>query len=297
MSNERASTLALTDRLQNYAQLMRLDRPIGTFLLLWPTLWAIWVAAAGRPSIKVLIVFVLGVFIMRSAGCVINDYADREFDPHVKRTRNRPLAAGRVQPREAVLLFTALCGLAFLLVLTMNRLTILLSLVGVILAATYPFMKRFHHLPQAHLGAAFSWAVPMAFAAETGSLPPVCWLLFAINLLWTVVYDTLYAMVDREDDLRIGLRSTAILFGDLDRLVVAVMQLLVLVGLYLLGLQADLGWIYRFALVWVAGLMLYQQLLIRRRDEQKCFKAFLNNNWLGMVVFLGIVVDYWARPI
>ncbi len=297
MRNERASTLALTDRLQNYAQLMRLDRPIGTFLLLWPTLWAIWVAAAGRPSIEVLIVFVLGVFIMRSAGCVINDYADREFDPHVKRTRNRPLAAGRVQPREAVLLFTALCGLAFMLVLTMNRLTILLSLVGVVLAATYPFMKRFHHLPQAHLGAAFSWAVPMAFAAETGSLPPVCWLLFAINLLWTVVYDTLYAMVDREDDLRIGLRSTAILFGDLDRLVVAVMQLLVLAGLYLMGLQADLGWIYRFALVWVAGLMLYQQVLIRQRDEQKCFKAFLNNNWLGMVVFLGIVVDYWARPI
>lgn len=297
MRNERASTLALTDRLQNYAQLMRLDRPIGTFLLLWPTLWAIWVAAAGRPSIEVLIVFVLGVFIMRSAGCVINDYADREFDPHVKRTRNRPLAAGRVQPREAVLLFTALCGLAFMLVLTMNRLTILLSLVGVVLAATYPFMKRFHHLPQAHLGAAFSWAVPMAFAAETGSLPPVCWLLFAINLLWTVVYDTLYAMVDREDDLRIGLRSTAILFGDLDRLVVAVMQLLVLAGLYLMGLQADLGWIYRFALVWVAGLMLYQQVLIRQRDEQKCFKAFLNNNWLGMVVFLGIVADYWARPI
>lgn len=184
-----------------------------------------------------------------------------------------------------------------MLVLTMNRLTILLSLVGVLLAATYPFMKRFHHLPQAHLGAAFSWAVPMAFAAETNSLPPVCWLLFAINLLWTVVYDTVYAMVDREDDLRIGLRSTAILFGDLDRLVVAVMQLLVLVGLYLLGLQADLGWIYRFALVWVAGLMLYQQLLIRQRDEQKCFKAFLNNNWLGFVVFLGIVADYWARPV
>jgi len=287
----------LTDRLQNYAQLMRLDRPIGTFLLLWPTLWAIWIAAAGRPSIKVLIVFVLGVFIMRSAGCVINDYADREFDPHVKRTRNRPLAAGRVQPREAIILFAVLCGVAFMLVLTMNRLTILLSLVGVLLAATYPFMKRFHHLPQAHLGAAFSWAVPMAFAAETNSLPPVCWLLFAINLLWTVVYDTVYAMVDREDDLRIGLRSTAILFGDLDRLVVAVMQLLVLVGLYLLGLQADLGWIYRFALVWVAGLMLYQQLLIRQRDEQKCFKAFLNNNWLGFVVFLGIVADYWARPV
>jgi 4-hydroxybenzoate polyprenyltransferase len=297
MRNARASTQVLTDRLQNYAQLMRLDRPIGTFLLLWPTLWAIWIAAAGRPSIKVLIVFVLGVFIMRSAGCVINDYADREFDPHVKRTRNRPLAAGRVQPREAIILFAVLCGVAFMLVLTMNRLTILLSLVGVLLAATYPFMKRFHHLPQAHLGAAFSWAVPMAFAAETNSLPPVCWLLFAINLLWTVVYDTVYAMVDREDDLRIGLRSTAILFGDLDRLVVAVMQLLVLVGLYLLGLQADLGWIYRFALVWVAGLMLYQQLLIRQRDEQKCFKAFLNNNWLGFVVFLGIVADYWARPV
>ena len=297
MRNERVSTQVLTDRLQNYAQLMRLDRPIGTFLLLWPTLWAIWIAAAGRPSIKVLIVFVLGVFLMRSAGCVINDYADREFDPHVKGTRNRPLAAGRVQPREAGLLFSVLCGLAFMLVLTMNRLTRLLSLVGVVLAATYPFMKRFHHLPQAHLGAAFSWAVPMAFAAETGSLPAVCWLLFAINLLWTVVYDTLYAMVDREDDLRIGLRSTAILFGDLDRLVVAVLQLLVLAGLYLLGLQADLGWIYRFALVGVAGLMLYQQVLIRERDEQKCFKAFLNNNWLGLVVFLGIVADYWARPI
>jgi 4-hydroxybenzoate polyprenyltransferase len=286
----------LADRLRDYARLMRLDRPIGTFLLLWPTLWAIWIAGEGRPSIKVLLVFVVGVLIMRSAGCVINDLADREFDPHVKRTRDRPLAAGRVHPGEALALFVVLCAIAFLLVLTLNRLTVWLSLVGVLLAASYPFMKRFHHLPQAHLGAAFSWAVPMVFAAQTGSLPPICWLLFTVNLLWTVVYDTLYAMVDREDDLRIGVRSTAILFGDLDRLFVAAMQLMVLAGLYLLGGQAGLGWAYQVSLVGVVALMLYQQYLIRRRDEQQCFQAFLNNNWLGLVVFLGIVTDYSLSP-
>jgi 4-hydroxybenzoate polyprenyltransferase len=286
----------LADRLRDYALLMRLDRPIGTFLLLWPTLWAIWIAGDGRPSIKVLLVFVVGVLIMRSAGCVINDLADRDIDPHVKRTRDRPLAAGRVRPGEALALFVILCTIAFMLVLTLNRLTVWLSLVGVLLAASYPFMKRFHHLPQAHLGAAFSWAVPMVFAAQTGSLPPICWLLFTVNLLWTVVYDTLYAMVDREDDLRIGVRSTAILFGDLDRVFVAAMQLMVLAGFYLLGGQAGLGWVYQAALVGVAALMLYQQYLIRQRDERKCFQAFLNNNWLGLVVFLGIVVDYSLSP-
>lgn len=226
---------------------------------------------------------------MRSAGCVINDYADRNFDAHVQRTRHRPLAAKRIRPSEALGLFVTLCLLAFLLVLQLNWRCVLLSVVALLLAASYPFMKRYHYWPQAHLGAAFGWAVPMAFAAQTDTVPPVGWLLFVITLIWAVCYDTLYAMVDREDDLKIGLRSTAILFGSSDRVLVAVIQVVFLVGLFLVGRAAGFGFFYQSALVVAAGLLAYQQYLIRHREPAACFKAFLNNNWVGLVVFIGIV--------
>ena len=283
------------ERLIEYARLMRLDRPIGILLLLWPTLWALWIAGQGRPDPLVLAVFVAGVVLMRSAGCVINDFADRHFDPHVARTRDRPIAAGRVSPREALILFAVLCLLAFGLVLLMNRLTILLSFVAVVLAVVYPFTKRITHLPQVVLGAAFGWAIPMAFAAQTGELPRIAWLLFVVNILWSVAYDTLYAMVDREDDLKIGVKSTAILFGEADRLVVGVLQLLVLLGLSLVGSLAGLGDFYAIGLLVAALLALYQQYLIRERDPRRCFEAFLNNNWFGAAVFAGIALDYLAR--
>ena len=283
------------ERLIEYARLMRLDRPIGILLLLWPTLWAMWIAGQGRPDPLVLAVFVAGVVLMRSAGCVINDFADRHFDPHVARTRDRPIAAGRVSPREALILFAVLCLLAFGLVLLMNRLTILLSFVAVVLAVVYPFTKRITHLPQVVLGAAFGWAIPMAFAAQTGELPRIAWLLFVVNILWSVAYDTLYAMVDREDDLKIGVKSTAILFGEADRLVVGVLQLLVLLGLSLVGSLAGLGDFYAIGLLVAALLALYQQYLIRERDPRRCFEAFLNNNWFGAAVFAGIALDYLAR--
>jgi len=276
---------------RDYLQLMRLDRPIGAYLLLWPALWALWLAGDGRPDAGIVFVFVCGVLLMRSAGCVINDYADRDFDPHVSRTRNRPLAARRVRPGEALALFVILCLLAFALVLTLNPLTVAMSVAGAALAASYPFMKRFHYLPQIHLGAAFGWAVPMAFAAQTGSVPALAWCLFAVALVWAVAYDTMYAMVDRDDDLRIGVRSTAILFGKLDRLAVGLAQVLTLVGLLVAGAEARLGAVYGLALVVAAVLMVYQQYLIRARAPQACFQAFLNNNWVGLVVFLGIAVD------
>ncbi|MGD2073328.1 MAG: 4-hydroxybenzoate octaprenyltransferase [Gammaproteobacteria bacterium] len=286
----------MKDRLVQYAHLMRLNRPIGIYLLLWPTLWALWIAGEGRPDLLVLCVFVVGVVLMRSAGCVINDYADRHFDPHVTRTRDRPLAAGRVTTREALTLFAVLCLVAFGLVLLMNRLTIWLSLVGVALAATYPFVKRYSHLPQMYLGAAFGWAVPMAFAAQTGDVPRVAWLLFVATVLWATAYDTMYGMVDREDDLKIGVKSTAILFGEADRAIVAVVQGLVLLALVLVGRAAGLGGYYYFGLLLAAILALYQQFLIREREPEHCFKAFLNNNWFGAAVFAGIVIDYLAEP-
>jgi 4-hydroxybenzoate polyprenyltransferase len=271
---------------------MRLDRPIGMYLLLWPALWALWIAGQGRPDPVIVLVFVCGVVLMRSAGCVINDYADRDFDPYVTRTQSRPLAAGRVESREALVLFVMLCLLALALVSTLNLLTVVLSVLGAALAATYPFMKRYHHLPQVHLGAAFGWAVPMAFAAQTGTVPAVAWWLFAVALLWAVAYDTMYAMVDREDDIRIGVRSTAILFGGLDRLAVGVAQVLVLGGLVVVGREAELGAVYGMSLLAAASLMLYQQYLIRDRQPAACFRAFLNNNWLGLLVFLGVAADY-----
>ncbi len=282
----------LKERVRQYGLLMRVDRPIGTLLLLWPTLWALWIAGEGRPDSFVTLVFVLGVFVMRSAGCVINDYADRELDPHVARTRTRPIAAGHVSPREALLLFAVLLLVALALVLTLNRLTLLLSLAAVPLAAIYPFMKRFTYLPQVHLGVAFGWAVPMAFAAETNSIPPVAWLILIGVVLWAVAYDTMYAMVDREDDIYVGVKSTAILFGELDRLMIGIMQLCFFVVMLLLGHQLELGRDYYLSLAIAAGLALYQQYLIRGREPDGCFKAFLNNNWLGAVIFVGLIMHY-----
>ena len=283
---------AITERLRQYALLMRLHRPIGIFLLLWPTLWALWIASAGHPDPLVLIVFVLGVVLMRSAGCVINDYADRDIDPQVRRTAERPLATGMVSPREALILFTVLCLIAFLLVLLMNRLTVLMSFAAVLLAASYPFAKRYTHLPQVHLGAAFGWAVPMVFAAQTGSVPQEAWLLFIATVLWATAYDTMYAMVDRADDLRIGVKSTAILFGDADREIIALIQGLTLCALILVGMRVHLGWPYYAGLSVALGLAVYQQVLINNRTPARCLKAFLNNNWFGAAIFVGIMAHY-----
>ena len=289
------STSVLRDRVRQYGLLMRLDRPIGTLLLLWPTLWALWIAGEGHPDAFITLVFVLGVFVMRSAGCVINDYADRDLDPHVTRTRNRPLAAGRVRPREALALFLSLCLVALGLVLLMNDLTILLALVAIPLVATYPFMKRYTYIPQIHLGVAFGWAAPMAFAAETDSLPPVAWLILTAVVLWAVAYDTMYAMVDREDDLYVGVKSTAILFGEMDRAMVGGIQASFLVVMILAGHQLELGRFYYTGLAAATLLCVYQQYLIRHREPEQCFRAFLNNNWLGAVIFVGLVAHYAAE--
>jgi 4-hydroxybenzoate polyprenyltransferase len=285
----------MKQRLLQYAYLMRLHKPIGAMLLLWPALWALWIAGEGTPDPLVVFVFVAGVVLMRSAGCVINDYADRRFDPHVARTRDRPIAAGRVPPEEALILFAVLCLLALGLVLLMNRLTVWLSLVGAFLAVTYPFMKRYTHFPQVYLGVAFGWAVPMAFAAQTGAVPRAAWLLFLANVLWATVYDTMYGMVDREDDLKIGVKSTAILFGEADRPIIAIFQLLLILALVLVGQTVELGSYYYFGLLLATALAVYQQYLIRDRQPQACFRAFLNNNWFGAAVFGGILLDYLAR--
>ncbi len=282
----------LLDRMRQYWYLMRFHRPIGIFLLLWPALWALWIAGEGRPDAKVVIIFVLGVILMRAAGCVINDYADRDFDPHVSRTRDRPIAAGRVSPREALVLFVLLCLLAFVLVLQLNVMTIALSFVAAFLAASYPFMKRFTHLPQAYLGLAFGWAVPMAFAAQTGTIPPVAWWLLLATVLWALAYDTMYAMVDREDDVKIGVKSTALLFGRYDRVIIAAIQVAMLVTLVKVGDLAGLGLWFWLGLVAAAGLSWYQQILIRNRQPEHCFQAFVNNHWYGAAIFLGILFDY-----
>ena len=284
--------MMIAERLMDYARLMRLHRPIGILLLLWPTLWALWIAGQGRPDLRVLAVFVLGVVLMRSAGCVINDYADRDFDPHVERTRARPIAAGRVNPREALVLFATLCLIAFALVLTLNRLTILLSFAGAFLAATYPFVKRFTHLPQFYLGAAFGWGIPMAFAAQTGGIPPVGWTLFAANVCWAVAYDTAYAMVDRDDDHKVGVKSTAILFGRHDRAMVFLFHVVTLSLLAYSGALAGLGLRYYAGLAAAFGFVLYQQHLMRDRTRDGCFRAFLNNNWFGAAVFAGLLLHY-----
>ncbi len=280
-------------RLREYALLMRLHRPIGIFLLLWPTLWGLWFAAQGRPDPRVLVVFVLGVVLMRSAGCVINDYADRHFDPYVERTRDRPLAAGRVTPREALTLFVVLCLAAFALVWLLNRLTVVLAAVAALLAATYPFLKRYTNLPQFYLGAAFGWSIPMAFAAETGGVPVLAWVLFVANVCWSVAYDTAYAMVDRDDDRKIGVKSTAILFGRYDRVLIGVFHAGALAALAVAGALAGRGALYYVGLSVAASLALYQQSLLRARDRDGCFRAFLNNNWFGAAVFAGLALDYF----
>lgn len=273
-------------------QLMRFDKPIGTLLLLWPTLWALWIAAGGMPDLDLLSIFCLGTLLMRSAGCVVNDLADRHWDGEVNRTSGRPLVTGAVSVQEARLLFLALLIAAFMLVLLTNPLTIKLSFAAVALASTYPFMKRFTHMPQLVLGAAFSWGIPMAFAAQTGELPAALWLIYGGNLLWTVAYDTKYAMVDREDDLVVGIKSSAILFGRHDRLIVGILQLAFLGLMVVAGFAFELGHFYYLGLIAAAGLCVYHQYLIRERDPTACFKAFLHNNWVGAVIFLGVVLDY-----
>jgi len=285
-------SLSVTNHLREYALLMRLDKPIGFFLLLWPILWALLIAGEGQPDMQILLVFVLGALLMRSAGCVINDIADADIDRHVTRTQNRPLAAGRIRKAEAVVLFVLLCVSALALVVLLNTLTIMMSVVGVLLAATYPFMKRLTYLPQVYLGAAFGWAVPMAFAAQTGTVPAIAWLLFTTTVLWATAYDTMYAMVDRGDDLALGVKSTAILFGEYDRYIIGLIQVMVLVCLVMIGVQEELGWFYYGGLSVAAGLVVYQQGLIRYREREECFRAFLNNNWFGAAVFTGMLLDY-----
>ncbi|CAB1277000.1 4-hydroxybenzoate octaprenyltransferase [Candidatus Nitrosacidococcus tergens] len=275
-----------------YAKLMRLDKPIGIYLLLWPTLWALWIASEGQPNLKILMVFLIGTVLMRSAGCVINDFADRDFDPHVQRTQNRPLATGAASSKEAILLFIGLSLTAFSLVLLLNTFTIQLSFIGAFLAATYPFMKRYTPLPQIYLGAAFSWGILMAFAAQTNTIPLVAWLLFLAAIIWTTVYDTFYAMVDREDDLRIGVKSTAIFFGSNDRLITGVLQIVLVLLLIWIGLQSQLRYFYFTGLFIASCFAIYQQYLIRNREPNKCFQAFLNNNYFGMVISISIAIHY-----
>jgi 4-hydroxybenzoate polyprenyltransferase len=283
----------LRRRCTEYAWLMRLDRPVGTWLLLWPALWALWVAGAGRPAPRVLIVFVLGVIVMRAAGCVINDFADRDIDPYVRRTRDRPLAARRVTPLEALVLFALLATLALYLVTRLDRFTIVLGLIGGVLTVSYPFLKRFFRVPQLYLGISFGgWSVLMAFAAQSGALPRVAWVLYIAAVLWTCAYDTIYAMVDREDDLAIGVQSSAILFADLDRFFVGVLQLLALAALVLAGRSMHYGRWYNGGLCAAAALFLWQQWLMRTREPQACLRAFLNNQYVGLAVFVGILLQY-----
>lgn len=286
---------ALAARARAYGQLTRMNRPIGTWLLLWPVLWALWLASDGQPDQQVFVVFVLGVVLTRAAGCAINDFADRNFDGHVKRTRDRPLVTGQIEPFEAVALCFALSLIALGLVMTLNGLTQLLALVGGFLLLTYPFMKRFFPIPQFYLGAAFTWSVPMVFAAQSGEVSRLAWLLFICGLLWTMAYDTMYAMVDREDDRKIGIRSSALLFGDADRFIIGIMQLMVLMGLWLAGRELQLGMWYRIGLGAAAVFALYQQILIRHRKPEDCFRAFLNNNYFGMAIFIGIALEYLWR--
>jgi len=274
---------------------MRADRPIGTLLLLWPTWWALWLAADGLPPLWTLFVFTAGVWLTRSAGCVINDYADRWLDPHVKRTKDRPLASGAVRGREALALFAVLMLLAFGLVLTMNWLTVGLSFVGIFLAASYPYLKRYTHLPQVYLGMSFGWGVPMAFAAVQGEIPPLAWLLYVANILWSTAYDTWYAMVDRDDDLKMGSRSTAILFGDLDLVIQGILYVVFLAAMALVGLRAGLGGVYAVGVAAAALLIVYEFWLCRKREREPCFKAFLHSNWVGAVLFAGIALDLVLR--
>ncbi|MDH3978110.1 MAG: 4-hydroxybenzoate octaprenyltransferase [Gammaproteobacteria bacterium] len=275
-----------------YARLMRLDRPIGIWLLLWPTLWGLWIASEGQPDQKVFIVFVLGVIIMRSAGCVINDFADRNIDSQVERTRSRPLASGTVAPAEALILFVALGLIAIALVLTLDRLTQSLAIVAAVLTILYPFMKRLISAPQLILGAAFGWSIPMAFAAQTGEITRLAWLLWLAVIVWAVIYDTMYAMADRDDDLKIGIKSTAILFGAADVFIITLLQFVLMLAFWLIGAVARLGNWYFAATLVAGGFFIYQFFLIRHREGDKCFRAFLNNHFVGATIFIGILLDY-----
>jgi len=284
---------SLTQRkLLAWHRLMRTDKPIGALLLLWPTLWALWVATPGVPPLWILVVFVAGVWSMRAAGCVVNDYADRKFDGHVKRTAHRPLPSGDVSEKEARIVFAVLVLVSFLLVLTLNTMTILLSFVGLALAWVYPFMKRYTHLPQVVLGAAFGWSIPMAYAAVSETLPLSCWLMFIANICWAVAYDTLYAMVDRDDDLKIGVKSTAILFGKNDKLIVGILQVMTLALMAAVGWLSGLHWAFYWSLFIAGALFIYQQKLIKDRERDACFKAFMNNNYVGLVLFIGLAMSY-----
>ncbi|MET0102159.1 MAG: 4-hydroxybenzoate octaprenyltransferase [Sedimenticola sp.] len=289
------TAVTIGERLKRYAALIRFDRPIGTLLLLWPALWALWIAGEGNPRWEVVVIFLLGTFLMRSAGCAINDYADRKIDGHVERTRNRPVASGLVSPKEALGVFAVLSLIAFGLVLLLNWQTVLLSFVALALAAVYPFMKRYTHLPQLVLGMAFAWAVPMAFMALTENVPPNAWLLYIATVIWALVYDTQYAMVDREDDLKIGVKSTAILFGEYDVAMILLLQVSMLGVMVLVGVKEELTLFYYLGLTVAAMLVVYQLTLIRKRDPAGCFKAFLNNNYFGMAVFLGLLAHYLVK--
>ncbi len=293
--NPTMPTLTLRERLAEYEKLMRLDKPIGILLLLWPTLWALWVAGEGRPALPVLAIFVIGTVLMRSAGCVINDYADKDFDGHVERTRNRPLAAKRVSPKEALWLAAGLAVVSFLLVLPLNTLTILMSVPAVFLAGSYPFTKRFLAIPQAYLGIAFGFGIPMAFAALQGEIPLVAWAMLVANVFWAVAYDTEYAMVDRPDDLKIGIKTSAITFGRFDVAAVMLCYAATLAILGWVGGVTGAGAAFFGGLAVAAGIMGYHYTLIRDRDRPKCFKAFLHNNWVGAAIFAGWVVDYLLR--
>lgn len=281
--------------LKDILALIRFNRPIGSYLVLWPTLCALWLAAGGVPDMKLLLIFIAGTFLMRSAGCAINDYADRHIDGHVKRTASRPMAAGAITEKQALAVFAVLCLVAFSLVLLTNALTVWLSFGAVALAACYPFMKRHTHLPQLVLGAAFAWSIPMAFAAQTNLLPQGLWLLYIATVLWVLVYDTFYAMVDRDDDLKIGVKSTAILFGEDDRVITGILQVCVIFVMLLTGNQFSMGYWYFVGLIAASALFGYQQYLIRHRERDACFKAFLNNNWVGVCFFVGTAVDFAVR--
>lgn len=300
LGHKLATTALFTDilpgagaKLRAYGALTRLNKPIGIYLLLWPVLWALWLSSDGHPDPHVFIVFVLGTILTRSAGCAINDFADRNFDGHVKRTKDRPLVTGAVDPIEAIAICGGLGLVALGLALTLNPIAQLLTVVGGVLVVTYPFFKRFFPLPQFYLGVAFTWSVPMAFAAQTGVFPPrIAWVMFMAGLLWTMAYDTMYAMVDREDDKKLGIRSSAILFGDADRSIIGIMQLMTLLAMWLIGNEMEMGLWYGLGIATAALFALYQQLLIRQRKPEDCFRAFLNNNYFGMSIFIGIALEY-----
>lgn len=286
----------IASQLRNYGKLMRVDKPIGFWLLLWPTLWALWLAGEGAPDQGLFVIFVIGVFIMRSAGCVLNDFVDRKIDPYIERTRTRPLATGAVAPLEALTLFVALGLIAIGLASMLNPQAQLLAVVGAALTIAYPFIKRYVSIPQFVLGAAFGWAAPMAFAAQTGGTPELAWLVFGTAAIWAVIYDTFYAMVDREDDLKIGVKSTAILFGEVDLFVIAGLQLLMLLALALIGYRAELGFWYYFSVLIAATMMAWHLWLARDRQPAGCFEAFLKNHQVGMVIFIGIALHYTFNP-